>query len=281
MNDGNGRQLVPVSAVCTTCDTLYMFTKSCSGGRQLVFCDNGINGGTPVFLDIGGHEPVSLFGGNKHSASICSDGEVIFINRNSDIKVPSSQIPSSSLPDGEMATMIACLNESVFALSSSGRVFLSDVDQGSCTLKFSAISELSGIVWLSGTCEHCLAVSRKGRVFGCGSNTCGRLGLGKGTSSVSSFTEISSLSAKKIRAAYAGYRHSLFLTNEGKIFACGWNKYGELLLSSGPSDEYVYSPTETTIKEGATFAVAGEYVSSVFFGGDPPPNTPNTRVKAL
>ena len=44
-------------------------------GRQLIFCDQDINGGSPVFLDIGDHYPVALFGGHSHSASICSEGE--------------------------------------------------------------------------------------------------------------------------------------------------------------------------------------------------------------
>ena len=96
MNDSSGCQLAPVSAVCTDNGTLYMFTKSCGSGRQLVFSDYGINGGTPVFLDIGSHEPVSLFGGCTHAAAICTDGEVIFINRDSVTNSPSSIIDAVS-----------------------------------------------------------------------------------------------------------------------------------------------------------------------------------------
>lgn len=94
INDGNGHPLAPISAVCTYNGTLYMFKKSCSSGRQLVYCDWQINGGTPIFLDIGSHNPVSLFGGYYHSVSICADGEVIFINRDSVKNSPSSQISS-------------------------------------------------------------------------------------------------------------------------------------------------------------------------------------------
>ena len=170
-----------------------MFTKSDGRGRQLVYCDYGINEGAPVFLDIDNHEPVSHFGDRTRAAAICTDGEVIFI------------------------------------------------------------------------------ITR-------GSNSDGQLGFEEGRRKVPSFTEISSLSGHKIRAAYAGHCHSLFETREGKILAYGSNSYGELLLSSGPSDEYFFSPTETTITSGATFCVAGEYMSAVFIGGDPPPNTPNTPV---
>ena len=232
MNDSSGWPLAPVSAVCTESGTLYMFTKSCGSGRQLAYCDNGINGGTPVFLDIGSHEPVSLFGGYTHAAAICADGEVIFINRDSVRNSPSSRVDAVSLPGGEKATMVACLDKSVFALSWSGRVFASVVESGSCVLKFSEVSELSGqkVVWLSGSRDHCLAVSSEGRVFGRGSNSHGELGFEKGRSEVPSFTEISSLSGQEIRAAYAGCNHSLFETREGKVLGRGYNCYGELLL---------------------------------------------------
>ena len=281
MKDSNGKQLAPVSALCTYYGTLYMFSKSSGSGRQLVLCDCEINKGTPVFLDIGNHEPVSLFGGYSHSAAICTEGEVIFINRETVKNSPSSPISASSLPGGEKASMVACCKGSIFALSSSGRLFESVFESGSCVLNFSEVSELSGqkIIWLSGTSGHCLAVNSEGRVFGRGYNRRGQLGAGKGISDVPSFTEISSLIDHKIRAAYAGCGISLFETHEGKILACGSNGSGQLFLSSGPNKEDVYSPTETTIASGATFCVAGNYITALFIGGDPPPNMPNTPVK--
>ena len=117
---------------------------------------------------------------------------------------------------------------------------------------------------MSGTCKPCLTVSKEGRVFGLGSNECGELGLGEETKSVSSFTEISSLLGYEIMAAYAGRLHSLFETRKGIILAFGLNDHGQLLLSSGPSEEKVYSPRETTITGGATFCIAGERLRSVF-----------------
>lgn len=154
------------------------------------------------------------------------------------------------------------------------------MESGSCVHNVSAVSELSGkkIVWLSGSCDHCLVVNSEGRVFGRGSNSNGKLGVDKGTSEISSFTEISSLSGHKTRAAYAGYQHSLFETYEGKVLACGCNNYGELLLKGGPSSD-VCSPTETMITGGATFCVAGDLMSAVFIDGKPPINTPNMPIR--
>lgn len=77
----------------------------------------------------------------------------------------------------------------------------------------------------------------------------------------------------KIRSVSAGFNHSLFVTQEGKVLSCGENFRGELLLSSVPKDERVYTPTETTITSDAAFCIAGGYLSVVFIGGNPPPNT--------
>ncbi|KAK8837309.1 hypothetical protein M9Y10_036740 [Tritrichomonas musculus] len=275
IKDGRGRQFAPVSAVCCGGATLYMFSNSSGINKQLVLCDCNINGGEPVFLDIGNQQPVALFGGFSNAAAITSDGRVIFINRQSVRKSPESRIDAVSLPDDEKASFVACCEESVVVLSSNGRVFSSSV----ANLRFATVSELEDeeIICVSGTYKHFLAANKEGRVFGRGSNEFGKLGIGKGKMCLSSFTEISSLDGHKIRSAYAGCGHSLFVTRDGKILSCGTNQYGQLLLSSGPSKD-VYSPTETTITGGATFCIAGDCLSAVFIGSVPPPNTPNMRI---
>lgn len=157
MNEDNGNSLVPISSACSDNGTLYIFIKSCDCKRQLVLCNREIKDGTPVFLSIGNSEPVSLFSGRYHFEVVYSDCKIVFINHILVINSSSSYIKTSSLPNGEKATMAASFFDSVFALSSSRRVFVSDLKSRSCVLNFSAVSELSGeeIVWLSGTQDHC------------------------------------------------------------------------------------------------------------------------------
>ena len=166
-------------------------------------------------------------------------------------------------------------------VSSKFHVFSSDVKSGNFTLSFSRVKELvdEEIVCLSGTHSHCLAVNKEGHVFSWGSNEEGQLGLGEETESVSVFTEISSLQKYKIKEAYTGPYHSLFVTEEGKILACGYNNCNELLLRSGPTSNIVYFPIETTITKDATFCITGNSLTAVFIGSFPPPNTPNIRIK--
>lgn len=44
---------------------------------------------------------------------------------------------------------------------------------------------------------------------------------------VEKFTEIKSLKKYEIVEVFAGYSHSLFKTDNGKIISCGWNYSGE------------------------------------------------------
>lgn len=206
---------------------------------------------------------------------------VIIILQNSILvfSSPSSQIKAIPLPSGEKAISVACLDNSIVSLSSNGKVFSSPVDKGESLLRFSAVEELAGqeIVCVSGTYTHCLAVSKEGHVFGCGSNSSGQLGFDEGINSVSSFKLISSLGENKIKAVYAGYGNSLFETHEGKILSYWYNNYGELLLGD-ISSQNVYIPTEIKNIESVAFCIAGGNLSVIFIGGSPPPNTPNRMI---
>ena len=150
-------------------------------GKQLVYFSKDINGGNPVFLDIGNEEPVSLFGVYHQVAAISDYGDVIFINRDAVKNWTNSMIADISLPNGEKASSVACLSDSLVVLSSNGQDFSSSVKLGSSILRFMPVSELNEyeIVWVPGTYKHCLAVSNDDRVFGRGTNEYGQLGQEK------------------------------------------------------------------------------------------------------
>ena len=282
MKDRNGDKLVPVSALCCAFGTLYMLSGKNGSGKQLVLCDEDINNGYPTFLDIGNQQPVGLFGGCSHAAVIGSEGQVIFINRHSIKKSPDSPIEGVSLPFNEKASSVACCEKHIFVLSSKGHVFESLVTKESSVLKFSIVTSLekNEIVCLSGTHNHCIVVTKEGLVFARGSNDCGQLGLGQinGINLFSTFTQVLSLRKRCIRAAYAGTGRSFFETCEGSILSCGRNYYGELLLSSGPSED-INKPSETIVNRDATFCIAGNGISAIFFGNSQPPNTPNLQIR--
>lgn len=273
---------IPISAVCGYDFTLYLVTKkdSCGENYLLYSCSN--NKESPLFLNIENSKPVSLFGGYTNAAAIDDNGSIILIPENIRYS-PSNELQSFCLPDNEKAVSVACCNSNIYALSSSGKVYVSETDPDCeyAELCFEEVEELDGIkiTEISGTFNHCFAVSENGKVYGCGYNSNGELCLDTAKRQYYSFIEITSLKDYNIQNAYAGFSHSLFQTVDGKIITCGCNNYGEL-LGNGPSKDNVCCPKETDIKEGAKFCIAGENISVVFMDSFPL-NCPNCKINNI
>ena len=74
---------------------------------------------------------------------------------------------------------------------------------------------------------HTVFLSNNGKVYSCGRNVEGQLGLGN-TTGQSTPQPISTLNSFTISAIAGGWNHTVFLTNNGKVYSCGSNTYGEL-----------------------------------------------------
>lgn len=118
--DENNNKFKAVSAVCRNSGVTYMLSKR-GNGMQIVVC-NDVNRGKPYFFDIGDEQPVAIYGCHSHSAVINTKGQVIFIN--GDLYTYKSKLDPISLPNGEKASFVACMETKVAVLSSNGRVFL-------------------------------------------------------------------------------------------------------------------------------------------------------------
>lgn len=91
------------------------------------------------------------------------------------------------------------------------------------------VTSLSGITAVDGGGDMSLFLKNDGTVWSCGSNTAGQLGDGTTTQRttpvlVSSLTNIIAISAGND----GGSTHSLFLKNDGTVWACGKNLNGQL-----------------------------------------------------
>lgn len=113
-------------------------------------------------------------------------------------------------------------------------------------------------VFLSGTSNHCSAVSKSGDVYAYGNNECGKLRIDKSCGAVGEFVKINKFSNSKIVDVFAGFNHSLFIDQKGAVYACGNNEFGELLLEKNDS-KCVISPLQIfPIKMELLFALLGK-----------------------
>ena len=88
------------------------------------------------------------------------------------------------------------------------------------------LSSLSGITAISAGFGHSLFLKNDSTVWGCGLNLSGPLGTGATSITESTPVQVSTVSA--ITKISAGAHFSLFLKNNGTIYACGDNDYGQL-----------------------------------------------------
>ncbi|XP_049866341.1 X-linked retinitis pigmentosa GTPase regulator-like isoform X2 [Pectinophora gossypiella] len=86
--------------------------------------------------------------------------------------------------------------------------------------------ETPGIRQVSAGSNHTAILTDEGRVFVCGSNTEGQLGLGEDTRSCVKFTELKFM--EKIAFVECGYYHTVFITSKGAVFVTGDNENQKL-----------------------------------------------------
>ncbi|BFZ23016.1 hypothetical protein BsWGS_26055 [Bradybaena similaris] len=121
---------------------------------------------------------------------------------------------------------------------------------------------------------HCVAITNEGKVFVWGRNEKGQLGLGN-TDRQDTPQVLEAFQGQNIVAAACGRKHTLFLTEKGKVFGCGENKMGQLGL--GNQSEQVLLPTQIRYKGppirriscGGEFSVMSDINGNVYSFGCP------------
>ena len=128
-------------------------------------------------------------------------------------------------------TMILAQNGTVFACGKNtfGQLGLGDTTH---RYTFTAVPALpKGVVAsqvVAGGC-HTMILAEDGTVFACGWNALGQLGLGDDDDRLT-FTEVTLPEGVVAKQVVGGQRHTIILAEDGTVFACGWNAFGQLCL---------------------------------------------------
>ena len=76
--------------------------------------------------------------------------------------------------------------------------------------------------------NHTLILKNNGTLYGCGRNDYGQLGLGDESNRTT--LTITGINTNDIKSVYCGYTHTIILKNNGTLWGCGRNDYGQLGL---------------------------------------------------
>ncbi len=185
----------------------------------------------------------AISAGLFHSLAIGSDGKLYAWGYNIEGQLGNgtntySNVPVVvSLPSGVTATAISAGNFHNLAIGSNGKVYAWG-DNGSGGLgngtntnsNVPVASNLPGGVTataISAGFSHSLAIGSDSKLYAWGDNGSGE--LGNGTNTNSNVPVASNLPGGVTATAIsAGYAHSLAIGSNGKLYAWGYNRYGEL-----------------------------------------------------
>lgn len=186
---------------------------------------------------------VKSAGGGEHSLFLAEDSTVYGTGLNNSGQLGDgtnvNKIVPVKIPNLTGIIQVACGAEFSLYLKSDGTVWASghnsygQLGDGTNKSKLSPVQipSLQNIVHISAGEWHSLFVKSDGTVWACGRNTLGQLGIEEPLGNINS-TPKQVANVSNIIVAEAGGIHSLFLSREGKAYACGLNSgennYGQL-----------------------------------------------------
>lgn len=200
--------------------------------------------GFPSPVDgLDGVKVVDVACGRQHSVALSSDGEVYTWGFGKDGALGHGSRDSVGTPKkveglaGKHVTEVACGREFTLALTSTGEVFawgrddVGQLGQGMGSTRRSPVQVASlgasPIVHIVAGENHSLAINADGQVYSWGLGSHGQLGHGD-RNDIGIPRLIDSLEGVKVIGGAGGGAHTLLRTAEGKVFAFGRGRNGQL-----------------------------------------------------
>ena len=103
--------------------------------------------------------------------------------------------------------------------------------------------------------SHTVILKNDGSVWSCGYNTYGQLGLGNNNNNTT-FTQVTTNINNDVKQIACGNQHTIILKNNGSLWACGYNSYGQLGLGSSTTKN-AFTKVTTNINNDAKQAICG------------------------
>lgn len=210
---------------------------------------------------------VSISGGDYHSLFLKSDGTVWACGSNLGGQLGDGTTTNRTTPV-QVSTLSGVVEVSAgytasLFLKSDGTVWscganVGQLGDGTTVDRNTPVQVigLNNVVTISAGRSHSLFLKNDGTVWGCGDNSYGALGNGITAANIDSIPfQIPSLTG--IVGIAAGRHYSVFLKDDGTVYVCGSNNYGQ--LGMGSSGNYFSTPTLITGINQVIAIATGDY----------------------
>jgi len=200
--------------------------------------------------------------GGDHTIFLASDGSVYGCGYNGygqlgfgHTTTPQSTIQKITHFNGTTITQIACGQNHTIFLASDGIIYgCGRNEYGQLGLGYTTSSQstphvitfFSGINISQIACgyNHTIFLAGDGKLYSCGYNLYGQLGLGHTTTPQSTIQEITYFNDKNITQIASSGSHAIFLASNGSVYSCGSNEYGQLGLGNVKNSQKESTPQE-------------------------------------
>ncbi|XP_026739973.1 regulator of chromosome condensation-like [Trichoplusia ni] len=197
---------------------------------------------------------VAISCGDEHSAVICQNGRVFVFGGNAWGQLGLGHKDEVTRPScvkwlkPHRALFVACGRaHTVFVTDSNaiytvgcndeGQLGTGDMEHHTVPQYVELEGDTGPIRQISAGSNHTAILTDEGRVFVCGSNSEGQLGLGEDRRSCLKFKELKFM--EKISFVECGYYHTVFITAKGAVFLTGDNENQKLGIPDKPTTVYV------------------------------------------
>ncbi|CAH3987646.1 unnamed protein product [Pieris brassicae] len=196
---------------------------------------------------------VAISCGDEHSAVICQNGRVFVFGANvwgqlglghkDEVTRPScvkwlKPHRTMFVACGRAHTVFVTDTNAIYSVgcNEEGQLGTGDVESHTVP-QYIELTVDQAIRQVSAGSNHTAILTDDGRVFMCGSNTEGQLGLGEDTRASLKFTELKFM--ETIAFVECGYYHTVFITAKGAVFVTGDNENQKLGIPDTASTIYV------------------------------------------
>ncbi len=192
----------------------------------------------PTPVDMGGRAATAIACGARFSVAAVAGGDVVCWGAGCDGVGTTSRPVRVPLPvrEGDAVERLACGHGHCLALTRQGRVLVwgrnangqLGTEEGEIPLFDGVLNRAAAVACGA---EHSFVMSDLGRLWAFGSNLFGQLGLGPDRTArrqPEEVTHFCDVEGALVAGVACGGHHTAVLTDDGRVFAMGWNEYGQL-----------------------------------------------------